>query len=301
MNNLTEKQLELTVQNFTLGTLVTDAERIKTAVSEGISRYSIENYNSDNIDGAKKDKALLNKAAKTLNDKRIELEKQFMSPFLTVKNTIAETCELIKTASNAIDMVVKESDVIEKADKRKTIEALYSAIESPILALERVFDDRWLNKSVSIKMVYAELKVKFDSILSDLGTIESMEEMGFEKSDTEGAKAVYFRNLKLTEAMEHLKIVKSSREAEKQRQERIQQQEAEKQRLTEVAQVETAKVIAPEVMEVIEVKPQEPTPTVVINPEVLTRAFKVTATKDAIIALGDFMNERGICFEKIEI
>ena len=32
-----------------------------------------------------------------------------------------------------------------------------------------------------------------------------------------------------------------------------------------------------------------------------TRAFKVTATKEQIIALGDYMNENGIDFEKIEL
>ena len=35
--------------------------------------------------------------------------------------------------------------------------------------------------------------------------------------------------------------------------------------------------------------------------ELLTRAFKVTTTRENIIALGNFMNERGIDFDKIEI
>ena len=35
--------------------------------------------------------------------------------------------------------------------------------------------------------------------------------------------------------------------------------------------------------------------------ELLTRAFKVTTTRELIIALGDFMNEKGIDFDKIEL
>ena len=35
--------------------------------------------------------------------------------------------------------------------------------------------------------------------------------------------------------------------------------------------------------------------------EILTRAFKVTTTRENIIALGNFMNERGIDFDKIEL
>ena len=37
------------------------------------------------------------------------------------------------------------------------------------------------------------------------------------------------------------------------------------------------------------------------QPELLTRAFKVTTTRENIIALGDFMNEKGIDFDKIEL
>jgi hypothetical protein len=33
----------------------------------------------------------------------------------------------------------------------------------------------------------------------------------------------------------------------------------------------------------------------------LTRAFKVTTTRENIIALGDFMNEKGIDFDKIDL
>lgn len=42
-------------------------------------------YNDENIDQAKKDKAALNKAAKALNAKRLEIEKEFMKPFREFK------------------------------------------------------------------------------------------------------------------------------------------------------------------------------------------------------------------------
>jgi calcineurin-like phosphoesterase family protein len=43
------------------------------------------------------------------------------------------------------------------------------------------------------------------------------------------------------------------------------------------------------------------TPITETEAGLLTRAFKVTTTKENIIALGDFMNERNINFEKIEL
>ena len=48
--------------------------------------------------------------------------------------------------------------------------------------------------------------------------------------------------------------------------------------------------------------PAEPTPeTQPAQPELLTRAFKVTTTRENIIALGNFMNDMGIDFDKIEV
>ena len=43
---------------------------------------------------------------------------------------------------------------------------------------------------------------------------------------------------------------------------------------------------------------EQPVPA---QPELLTRAFKVTTTRENIIALGNFMNEHGIDFDKIEV
>ena len=80
-----------------------------------------ENYNENNIDIAIKDRALLNKSAKALNSKRIELEKKFMEPFENFKSIIKETTDLIQEASSNIDSIVKavEEKEKEKSDNNK--------------------------------------------------------------------------------------------------------------------------------------------------------------------------------------
>ena len=81
MNELNDKDLELIVSKEELGVLETNALSIKEKVEAILPNYSSENYNENNIDIAIKDRALLNKSAKALNSKRIELEKKFMEPF----------------------------------------------------------------------------------------------------------------------------------------------------------------------------------------------------------------------------
>lgn len=73
-----ETDLELVVSEKTLGSLTTNAIQIRDMVKAALPMYDISNYNDENIDQAKKDKAALNKAAKALNAKRLEIEKEFI-------------------------------------------------------------------------------------------------------------------------------------------------------------------------------------------------------------------------------
>ena len=96
---ITENDLELVVSKKSLGELTTNAITIKKKVEEALINFKAENYNENNIDKAKDDKALLNKTSKKLNDDRIALENEFMKPFEEFKITIKETTDLIKTAA----------------------------------------------------------------------------------------------------------------------------------------------------------------------------------------------------------
>ena len=64
-----DSDLELVVSEKTLGSLTTNAIQIRDMVKAALPMYDIANYNDENIDQAKKDKAALNKAAKALNQK----------------------------------------------------------------------------------------------------------------------------------------------------------------------------------------------------------------------------------------
>lgn len=282
---ITEQDLQLIVSEKTLGTLTTNARQIKSVVEQGLSRYNINNYNDGNIDEAKKDKAMLNGAAKSLNDKRIEFEKEFMKPFAEFKDVVNDTVTLIKECSSQIDEVVKLSDQKFKEQKRDALAQKWETLNFTLVSFEKVFDDRWLNKTASEKAICSEMCLKIDTIKSDLGTIESLIEIGLTQEDCDTTKAVYLDKLNLSEAIAYAKRLKDNREA-------IRSAKEPKEHL------DTAIYKAPvsEPVAILEA-PKQFKP--VIAPELLTRSFRVTATRDGIIALGNFMNANGIFFEKI--
>lgn len=174
-----ENELILSVNKIELGTLTTNAIAIRDKVKELLVNYTAENYTEDNIDKAKEDKAMLNTTSKKLNDKRIELEKQFMSPFNEFKDVITETTTMIKEASSQIDFIVKEVENKAKEQKRIEIQKIYDELVgkeaiSSIINLEMLFDERYLNKTFEIGKVEKDLFDKIRKIVADLEAIKNL-------------------------------------------------------------------------------------------------------------------------------
>jgi hypothetical protein len=167
-----ETSLELKVEKFSLGELTSNARGILEAVKVKLEGYKAENYSGDRIQDAKRDKAELNAAAKALNDKRIEYEKKWMAPFEEFKAVVRDTCAAITTASMAIDRVVKEVELAEKAEKRKLIEEFFASQNLTLFTLDRIFEDRWLNKTEKMDDIFHAITQRIAKTKDDLAILD---------------------------------------------------------------------------------------------------------------------------------
>lgn len=274
-----EKDLELIISDKTLGSLTTNAKDIKALVEKSLPNYDIQNYSEDNIDAAKKDKAMLNNASKVLNAKRIEIEKEFMKPFSEFKDIVAETVKLISECSSKIDVVVKQSEQKEKDKKKQLIQGFWDTKEFKLVSFDKIFDEKWLNKGAKIKDVHSEIDTKIAKINDDIITLDAIGE------DVETLKAMYLDNLNINATIQHANTLKLNRE-------KLQPKAVEN-------NVEIPEPIKEEVTEAV-VSIPVPTASPTTTPELLIRTMRVTATYDQLVALGNFMNENGILFEKLE-
>lgn len=112
------RDLDLVVERQIPGELVTNAEKIRAFVEERVKDYSADNY-VGRVTEAKTDRAALNRAAKELNDKRLELERRFMAPFQEFKGIITETVGTIRAASNTVGGVIAEVEQRERDERRR--------------------------------------------------------------------------------------------------------------------------------------------------------------------------------------
>lgn len=231
------KDLELVVKESLPGILITNANQIKAFVEEKIKEYTPENY-IGRADLAKDDRAVLNAAVKTLDGKRLELEREFMKPFGEFKTIITDTVKTIKGAAGKLDEIVKEEEEREKTEKRNKIESFFVGLDFKLLPFEEILNPRWLNKTVKDKEWKDDLTTTIERVYTDIKTLEA-----FPAEDVETLKAFYLSTRDMGKAIAEGERLKAHREALKKekadrviREEKQQQKEAVMQLDEEVKQ-----------------------------------------------------------------
>jgi hypothetical protein len=279
MNELNEKDLDLIVEEKNLGSLKTNALNIQEKVKEILPQYNAENYNSENIEKAVKDRILLNKSAKALNDKRIELEKEFNKPFEDFKIIIKDTCDLIKSASDEIDKAVKNVENKEKGEKKDLIKKYFDenvGSLKELIKLEKIFNDRWLNKTFKQEDIEKEISDKLSQIRNDLQTIETLNS----NYETE-LKTYYLENLDLSLTIKRDHDLKEKDEilAKQSGQAVIEKKQEEVKQMNEMAEKK------------VDSKIYDPT---------MTYTLEITGTESQLVALRKFMEVNNMTFRKVE-
>lgn len=253
-------------------------EELKAELTEALSGYENRVYTEDTIAEAKADKASLNKLKKTINDERIRREKEYMKPFDTFKSQVKEICSLIDGASTKIS---DQLDIFEEkrlAEKKEEITKVFEKTKSGVadwLTLSQIFNEKWLNKTVSIKAIEEEIISIVAKILSDLETIKTLDAYSFEATEC------YKRTLDLNSAIaegQRLVNIQKRKEEEMQRQAALAK-----------AQSQLESGVQPESTVAEAVIAEEP-----IEEPVYTVKFQVSLTKSQAVALSQFCKENNI-------
>lgn len=178
--------MELIVESYDLPEKIDfNFEQIKQELTEKVSKYETLQYGEEEVKEAKKDRAALNKLKSAIKEERLRREREYMKPFDDFKQKINEIVMIIDKPINLIDKQLDEYENKRRADKRVEIGSIWERMERPEwLVLSKIFDEKWLNATVSIKSITSEIEAKLAQIRQDTATIESLEEFSFEAMDT---------------------------------------------------------------------------------------------------------------------
>lgn len=175
-------------------------EELKAELTLKAEHYASIVYSDEQIKEAKTTKANLNKLKKALNDERIRREKEYMQPFKEFKAKVDEIIAIIDNPIQVIDQQCKAFEEQRKEEKIGQIIAFWNELSKDAnmpceITLEKIFIEKWLNASVSMKSIQEEIKASREQIAKDLDVIENLPEFSFE------AKEVYINTLDLAKAV----------------------------------------------------------------------------------------------------
>ncbi len=290
--------MELRVNEVTIPEKISfNYEELKAELTEKVAFYETLVYTDDQVKDAKADRATLNKLKKTLNDERIRREKEYMQPFNEFKAQVNEIIGIIDKPIAVIDKQVKEFEDQKKANKQKDIEELFASIGfQSFVTLDKIWDPKWLNASVSMKSIEEQMRSRMYEIGDDVLTLHNLPEFGFEA--TEVYKQTLDINKAIKEAQRMAEIAKAKAEAAAKKKAAEEARKAEEERKAQEIKEEQTVIVPTEPHEQA-VTPPEPVQSADSTQERMVVRFEVLLTTEDAYALKEFFKSRSIEFKAI--
>lgn len=264
-------------------------EELKMEIAKAVADYQNLVITPETEKDCKDTRAKLNKLKGAIEDARKEMKRRVNDPYVLFEKQVKEVEAPIDAAMANLDKQLAEIKVARQEQKRKQIKEAYEkGIAPDWLKLEQIWDEKWLNISVSMDQITKAIDEKVKHINSNLEVIANLPEFAFE------AEELYKQTLDFKGAIDRAKQMteiqkrKAAAEAARKAQEQAQQEQAEKvlPKEEQNGAVEGAK---------------QPLNAAEANqPKKFTFTFEVTLTAAQAAALGNFCKEQGIKLTRIK-
>ena len=320
-------ELSLVISNPTDGDLIKridwNKEEFKEFVASITEQYTGVSYTEEQMQSAKADRATLNKIKKSISDRRIEVKNAIMAPYTQFENEVKEVVALIDEPIAMIDSQIKEYEERVRVEKKHELEAHFNGAVADlegILTFERIFDQKWLNTTVSLKKAKEEIDAYINGVRTDLENIDSMCEDKYRTV----IKDYYIKCLNLTKTLgEYNRLRELDRKLEeekarKEEEERLKAEQEAKRLAEQEAAIETTKVTRnvieeSQVITEVTVKEEETVEVPPVNESEVVdpfasekevkkckASFTVYGTEEQIMKLKQYMIDNNIKFGKVE-
>lgn len=268
-------------------------EELKAEIAEKMQEYKSLAFTEETIKEAKADRAKLNKLRTAFEDERKRIKKLCMAPYDEFEKQVKELIALIDEPIQMIDSQIKEVEQKRREEKRQKIEELFACIGfQTFVTLDKIWDDKWLNASVTLGKIEEQMKSRMYQIGNDVLTIQNLPEFSFE------AMEVYKKTLDLTMAIREGQRLSEIQKCKAAYEEEQRRKAAEAQNRTQAIQAETPpaqleKGRAEELEGAVQQEERQ-------EAQVFKMDFRVWGTKDQLMGLRKYLIDNKIKFGKVE-
>lgn len=155
-------------------------EQLKVQALEVAKIIRETEVNEETIKNAKKLLASANKAVNELEDRRISIKREIMTPYQDFELKVKEIVGIVKEADNEIRSKVRELEQLERDKKENQLRDIWELRIRPykditkILSFEDWLEPSYLNKSIPINKVEENMTQWLEVRKKDIGTINSL-------------------------------------------------------------------------------------------------------------------------------
>lgn len=278
-----ELQITAPTQDQHFPSIQWNHEELKHEIAEAVKDYQNLVVTPETEKDCKDTRARLNQLRVSLETARKEMKKKVNEPYEIFEREIREVEAPIDSAIENLDSQLKEIAEQRKIEKRKMIEAEWEGLpdKPKYLSLDKVWNDRWLNATFSMKKVLEDFASILATDKKNVEMLSKLPEYAYE------ALHYYTHTLNVTEAIskanEHAQMEKAKKEAEQRAQEMAKDQ-AQSKTLPEEPRNEVTKAPA-------QARTEEKT---------YTFRFEIQVTAGQAQALGNFCREHGIALKQLK-
>lgn len=273
-------------------------EELKAEISKKMQEYKTLVFTEEEIKDAKKDRANLNKLKNAFEDERKRIKKLCMDPYNRFESQLKEITSLVEEPIRLIDSQIKEVEQQKKEQKRKEVEELFGSIGFQLfVTLDKIWDEKWLNATVSLSKIEEQMKSRMYQIGEDVATIQRLPEFSFE------AMEVYKSTLNLSMAIQEGQRLSDIQKRKKEHEEALARKKAEEEtRMPDFVPENTSEFVdTSPVPDANVIERGDESSSREVSPEELIQLdFRVWGTKDQLMALRNYMKENGLKFGKVE-
>jgi len=289
---------ELILQvNQQIGLIGTNFEEINKALDSHLEKYQGLVISESEIKDAKEIRAYLNRLKCQIDDRRKQVKAEFCKPYDDFAEQVKVLTGKIEKCSREIDVQIKSFEDQAKKEKYNTIKEWWETecVTLPAVPFEKVYEQKFMNKTcreADWKKILTEKKETIEATLKSIAEFETTQKRDYILNE-------YLKELDIGRALSAWEAYSDQlRQAEEYR-----RRAAERLKVTNPTP-EVIPFVSEPLKRVPEVSEAEHSTVVRSIPEeqavILHRKLEVWATKEQIIAMGDFMIQNGIKFRKIE-
>jgi hypothetical protein len=156
---------------------VANIDVLKKELEKELEHFRQLPISRDNISELRNARARLNKASEAFNKRRLELQRSYNEPFVVFKQDVDGIIQQIQDVLTPLDNEIKSFEEKDKIDKKERIVKYYTdKYRFPIVPLDRIFDEKWLNYGVSMEKIQTEIIEKITQIETSLILMDKMGE-----------------------------------------------------------------------------------------------------------------------------